>query len=149
MKVTTTRFGEIEVDESLLLKFMLPIIGYNNLKSFVLIDHNEDSCSKWLQSAENPEIAFPVTMASYFEIDYVFNIPDESAEKIGLENADNLIVFNIATIPSNNPQGTTINLRAPVIVNTLNMQAMQIILPDESLKIRHSIFDKSSEAVAK
>lgn len=145
MKITTTRFGDVEVDESLLLEFKLPIIGYNNLKKFVLIDHNETSCFKWLQSAESAETAFPVTMASYFDINYVFEIPDENAEKIGLENSDNLIVFNIATIPANNPNNTTINLRAPVIVNTKNMQAMQIILPDETLKIRHSIFEKEPE----
>lgn len=148
MKINTSRFGEVEVDESLLLEFKLPIIGYNNLKKFVLIDHNEDSCFKWLQSVENSELAFPVTMASYFNINYVFEISDENAEKIGLENSDNLIVFNIATIPSSNPQNTTINLRAPVIINTLNMQGMQIILPDESLKIRHPLFENEPELIA-
>lgn len=149
MKITTTRFGEVEVNERLLFDFELPIIGYNNLKKYVLIEHDEESCFKWLQSVDNAEIAFPVTVASYFNIDYVFEISDENAEKIDLKNSEDLLVLNIVSIPANNPQNTTINLRAPIIINTANLLAMQIILPDDSLQIRQPLFKNEPQPAAK
>ena len=149
MKINTTRFGEVEVSEDLLFNFKIPIIGYNNLRKYMLIEHDEDSCFKWLQSIENSEVAFPITVASYFNIDYVFEIADEYAEKIDLTNSEDLLVMNIVSIPSNNPQGTTINLRAPIIINTQNLNAMQIILADDSLQIRHPLFKSNLQPITK
>ncbi len=140
MKINTTRFGEVEVVEELVFDFESPIIGFNELKKYMLIEHDENSCFKWLQALDDPEIAFPVTSVHYFGIEYNFEIPDEDAEKIGLEKAEDLIVLNIASIPHNNPKGTTINLKAPIIVNATNLKSMQIILPDDKLKIKHPIF---------
>lgn len=140
MKINTTRFGEVEVNENLIFNFVSPIIGYNELKKYALIEHDENSCFKWLQSMENPEVAFPVTSAGYFNIEYNFEIQDEEAAIIDLKSVEDLIVLNIASIPNNNPKGTTINLRAPIITNISNLKSMQIILSDETLNIRHPIF---------
>lgn len=144
MNINTTRFGEVEIVESLVFNFESPIIGYNELKRYMLIEHDENSCFKWLQSLDSPEVAFPVTSAGYFNIEYNFEIQDEDAEKIGLTNADDLIVLNIASIPANNPKGSTINLKAPIITNISNLKSMQIILPDEKLKIKHPIFEQET-----
>lgn len=144
MKINTTRFGEVEIVESLIFNFESPIIGYNELTKYMLIEHDEKSCFKWLQSTENPEIAFPVTSAGYFNIEYNFEIQDEDADKIGLTKAEDLIVLNIASIPSENPKATTINLKAPIITNISNLKSMQIILPDEKLKIKHPIFEQET-----
>lgn len=144
MNITTSRFGEIEIDESLLIDFKMPIIGYNNLKKYILIEHDENSCFKWLQSVENSEIAFPVTLTTYFNIDYVFEISDDNAEKIGLNSSEDLLVLNLASIPQANPKEATINLRAPVVVNTANLYAMQIILSDDSLPIKYPLFKKDA-----
>ena len=140
MKINTKRFGEVEVVDELVFDFENPIIGFNELKKFMLIEHDENSCFKWLQSLDDPEVAFPVTAAAYFGIDYNFEIPDEDAEKIGLTKAEDLIVLNIANIPPNNPRGTTINLKAPIITNATTLKSMQIILQDDKLKIKHPIF---------
>lgn len=144
MKINTTRFGEVEVVESLVFNFESPIIGYNELKRYMLIEHDENSCFKWLQSLDMPEIAFPVTSTGYFNIEYNFEIQDQDAEKLELKNAEDLIVLNIASIPANNPKATTINLKAPIITNITNLKSMQIILPDEKLKIKHPIFEQEN-----
>ena len=140
MKITTTRFGEINVAEELVFTFESPIIGYDELSKFLLIEHDEKSCFKWLQSTEAGEVAFPVTSTTYFNIEYNIDISDEDAEKIGLTSAESLIVLNIATIPHNRPQSTTVNLKAPIIMNIENRKAMQVILPDDRYKIRHPLF---------
>ena len=122
-KIKTTRFGEVEVDNSLLFNFVSPIIGYNDKKSFILIDYRPDSPFKWLQSMEDMDLAFPVTLCSYFNIDYQFELSDEDAKTLGVK-------------------GATINLLAPIVINTNNNNAMQVILKDSKLPVRHPLFEK-------
>ncbi len=150
MKINTTRFGEVEVIEELVFDFESPIIGFNELKKYMLIEHDENSCFKWLQSIEDPEIAFPVTSTAYFGIDYSFEIQDEEAETLGIKSTEDLLVLNIASIPTGNPKNTTINLKAPIITNAKTLKSMQIILQDDKLKIKHPIFvQQPSEKPAK
>ena len=43
MNITTTRFGEIEVNDDAIFTFLMPMIGYEEEDKFVIIDHGEDS----------------------------------------------------------------------------------------------------------
>ena len=91
------------------------------------------------------ELAFPVTLCSFFGIDYQFDIPDEEAEKLGIETADDVFVCNIANIPSSNPEGATINMVAPIIMNITNKKAMQIVLKNTNFEVRYKLFEKNTE----
>ena len=143
-KINTTRFGEVEVDNSLLFNFVSPIIGYNDKKQYTLIDYRPDSPFKWLQSMEDMDLAFPVTLCSYFNIDYQFEIPTDKAEKIDLNSVESLISLNIVTIPVNNPKKATINLLAPIIINATNMQGMQLILSNSNYPVKHPLFKEET-----
>ena len=58
MKVKTTRFGELELDESRIISFTEGILGFPNYKKFVLLDRDNNSPFVWLQSVETEELAF-------------------------------------------------------------------------------------------
>ena len=58
IKVKTTRFSEIEVDEKDVIELPSGLIGFPELKSYVLLDHDKDSPFKWLQSLDDGAIAF-------------------------------------------------------------------------------------------
>lgn len=140
MKINTSRFGEVEVDESLIFDFIEPILGYEHLSKFVLLDHSPDSPFKWLQSVEDPEVAFPITFPAFFGIDYQFVIPEEKAKKLELVNADNLLSFNISCIPQGNPQNATVNLVGPIVVNMDNKKSMQLVLTNVNFSTKHKLF---------
>ena len=142
--INTAKFGELNVDKNNIFNFVCPIIGFNDLKQYTIVDYKPDSPFKWLQSMENMELAFPVTLCSFFGIDYKFDIPDEEAEKLGIENADDVFVCNIANIPSSNPQGATINMLAPIVINLQNKKAMQIVLKNTNFEVRHKLFDSEA-----
>ena len=73
MNITTTRFGEIEVEEESIFTFVMPMIGYEDEDKFIIINHGEDSPFKWMQSVKTPELAFVTTSAMYFEFDYIID----------------------------------------------------------------------------
>lgn len=140
MRINTEKFGEIEVNENLIFDFVEPIIGYENLTKYVLVEHSENSAFKWLQSIEDETLAFPVSTPAYFDIDYQFEIPTEVAEKIDLKSVESLISLNIVTIPQGQPKNATINLLAPIIINATNKQGMQLILSNSNYPVRQTIF---------
>ena len=145
MQITTTRFGEVEIDENLIFTFVQPIIGYDKLSRYVLIEHNENSAFKWLQSVDEPSLAFPVTSPAFFNIDYQFEIPTETAEQIELTSVDSLISLNVVTIPQGKPQKATINLLAPIIINANNKQGMQMILSNSNYPVKYSLFGNKAD----
>ena len=143
IKINTAKFGEMEINKNAVFEFVSPIIGFKELKEYTLIDHRPDSPFKWLQSMEDMELAFPITLCSFFGIDYQFDIPDEEAQKLEIETADDVFVCNIVNIPPSDPKGATVNMVAPIIVNLANKKAMQIILKNSNFEIRHKLFNDS------
>ena len=143
--INTTKFGEIEISKDSVFEFVAPIIGFNELKSYALVDYKPDSPFKWLQSLDDMDLAFPITLCSFFGIDYQFDIPDEEAQMLDITSGDDVFVCNIANIPQSNPQGATINMLAPIIINIVNKKAMQIILKNTEFEVRHKLFNKESD----
>ena len=142
MKINTARFGEIDIDETRIFDFALPIIGFNELKKFIILDINQESMFKWLQSVENPDLAFPIVSVFSMNADYSVDIPDNVVEKLKITTAESVLVMNIASIPQDNPQGTTLNLLAPLIFNLDEQLAGQVILSGSGYDISFPLFKK-------
>ena len=142
--VETTKFGKIDVEEGSIFNFVAPIIGFPNDKRFTIVDYKNDSPFKWLQSLDDPDLAFPVTLCSFFGIDYQFDIDDESEKMLEIESAEDIFVCNIANIPSSNPKDATINMLAPVVVNLVNKKAMQIVLKNSKFEVRYKLFKEEN-----
>lgn len=140
MKLNTARFGEIEIDDNRVFEFILPIIGFDNLKKFVILDPNKETIFKWLQSIEDPALAFPIISVATLNYDYTIDLPDNVVEKLGITSAESLLVMNITSIPQDNPKGTTINLLAPLIFNIDNQHAGQVVLSGSGYDISFPMF---------
>ena len=142
MKINTSRFGEIELNENLVFNFIEPILGYEHLKKYALIDNDSESPFKWLQSLENGDVAFPISFPAFFGINYEFVIPEDKSKKLELKGPENLITFNIVCIPEGRVQDTTINLAGPIVINAKNKNGMQLVLNNAKYNVKHRLFDK-------
>ena len=140
MKINTLRFGEIEIEESRIFQFIMPIIGFNELKSYVILDSNSDGLFKWLQSIEDPALAFPIVSVFSMDMDYTIDLPDNVVDILKITNTESLLVMNVASIPQDNPRGTTINLLAPIIFNLDEQIAGQVILSGSGYDISFPLF---------
>jgi flagellar assembly factor FliW len=143
MKINTVRFGEIDIEEDRIFDFKMPIIGFGELRKFIILDTSEDSFFKWLQSTEDPSLAFPIISVYSMNVEYPINLTDEVVEKLGITNIESLLVMNVASIPQDNPQGTTINLLAPLVFNLEKKIAGQVILSGSGYDISFPLFKKA------
>ena len=100
MKINTTRFGELEIDENRIFDFELPIIGFNEFTKFIMLDLSKDKFFKWLQSVEEPSLAFPVVSVFSLGVDYSIDLPDDVVEKLQIENVESLKSDNFHLVVS-------------------------------------------------
>ncbi len=142
MIINTLKFGEIEVEDSRVFEFVLPIIGFDDLKKFIIVEPNKETLFKWLQSVEEPSLAFPIISVAALDYDYSIDLSDSVINSLGITNAESLLVMNITSIPQDNPRGTTINLLAPLIFNLDNQHAGQIVLSGSGYDISYPMFKK-------
>lgn len=140
MNIQTVRFGEIVVEESRIFDFRLPIIGFDELTKYVIVEPNKDTLFKWLQSVEDPTLAFPIISVASLDFDYSVDLNDNVVSELEISNVESVLVMNITSIPQDNPKGTTINLLAPLIFNLDKQTAGQIVLSGSGYSINHPMF---------
>ncbi len=141
IKVKTTRFGDIEIDEKDVIMLPAGIIGFPELKQYVLLDHDQESPFKWLQSLEDSAIAFVMINPLLFKPDYLVEVNEAEVADLAIESEEEAVVSVIITMPSD-PQKMTANLKAPVIFNLKNRRGRQIILNNSEYTTRHNIMEE-------
>ncbi len=100
MNIETKLFGSISVDENKLITFPQGIIGFPDLKDFLLIHDGEGNDSiKWMQSIQEPAFAMPVVDPLSIIPDYNPDIEDELLKPLGNITQENMIVLVTITVP--------------------------------------------------
>lgn len=146
MIIETSRFGRVELKTEDLLTFAEGLLGFSDLRKFVLLDDPSDDIFAWLQSCESPAIAFPVLEPELFAPAYKVNLTKGDLDALKLPTADQARYFTIVTIPED-PTQMTANLKAPIIMNVNTRLARQCVLQDNNLAIREPIFTKLQQRV--
>ena len=143
MVVKTKIFGEIEVDESRFITFEDGILGFPDLKRFMLIHDEESSGAQlisWMQSIDEPAFAMPVLDPLKVCSNYNPEVEDELLISLGDVQGEDILVLTTVTVPPE-IEKMTANLRAPFIINANNLKACQIILEDEKYLIKYPIYE--------
>lgn len=141
MTITTKLFGEIEVDEDKKITFSQGIIGFPDIKDFLLIHDSESNGSiRWMQSIQEPAFAMPVMDPLVVKSDYNPCIEDELLKPLGDVKEENTLVLVTLTVP-HEVENMTVNLKAPIIINGENRQAAQLIIDDEQYSVKYPIYE--------
>ncbi len=146
-KINTKPFGEIEVDPSQELTFQNGLFGFENNKKFYLLE-NPKSPFVWLQSSEDPSLAFIMIHPLQFKADYQLNIAKNDLKDIGIEEKNKtkeLLDFVIVTIPEN-PSEMTANLQGPVIININKKLGKQAITLNENHPVKCLMLDEMKDS---
>ncbi len=138
MKIATTRFGEITIADDKIIEMKGEILGFEHLKKFIMLVHDEKTPFLWFQSVEDGATAFVVVNPQLIKADYEPVVSDEDAAGLEIKEGADVVLMSIVTIRSN-PLAVTANLRAPLVINARKMLAKQIVLDDPDLPIRYDI----------
>jgi len=138
MKIKTSRFGEIEIDKDSIVTMPDGMLGFSEIKQYVLVKHDEKSPFIWYQAVEEPGLAFVITDPFAFFPDYEVGLTQEDLDALDCHDTRDLAVFVVVVIPENAEQMTA-NLRGPIVINTANRIARQVVLTDERYSPNQSL----------
>jgi flagellar assembly factor FliW len=141
-RLLTTRFGTIEIDDEIVITLPEGLIGFEACRQFIVIQDESPSAFRWLQSLDEPSVAFPVVEPNDIRPDYAPTVSDADAKLLELAADTPTLVFAIVTIPKHNPRGMTANLLGPLVVNAFTRVGKQCIVQDEEYGTRHLIVDE-------
>ena len=144
MEIETTRFGQVDVEESQFLLFPEGLLGFGEIRRFALIDHPGPLNLQWLQAIEVPELAFVVLDPILFKPDYFVQVRPDDLAKIQLEDIERGRVLVILVVPRD-PQKITANLQGPLVINPEKGLALQIVLPHDRYSTQHPVFGEETE----
>lgn len=147
MKIKTTRFGEIEVNQQDIIRFKEGILGFEQYKNFTIVDPNDTTLIMWMQCIDAPQIAFPVIEPQIFKADYCPILMPTDMNAIELLQPADSKVYTILTIPADFTQMNA-NLKAPIVINLKKNIAKQIVLQDNKLTVKHEMYRDLKRAIS-
>lgn len=141
MRLNTAHFGEIEIDDGKVITFEEGVPGFDDVKKYVILS-NEDETSpfSWLQSIDEPRLAFVVANPFLIMKDYDIEIKDEVLDKLSIQQAEDTLVYCVIVVPEDMTK-ISVNLKAPIIINAKNNKGIQIILDTDRYTVRHYILE--------
>jgi len=143
MIIETRVFGEVDIDPGKIIHFESGIIGFPDLQDFALIHDSEQGNNagiRWMQSIDEPGFALPVMDPLIVAEDYNPEVDDEILKPIGKIDPEEILVLVTVTVPKDLKK-MSVNLRAPIVINVTERKAVQIILEDDSYKVKFPIYD--------
>ncbi|WWR16322.1 flagellar assembly protein FliW [Lachnospiraceae bacterium JLR.KK008] len=143
MRINTKIFGEVEIDDDKIIRFVNGIVGFPELKEFALMHDAEKpggSSVRWLQSLQEPAFAMPVMDPLLVMPDYNPEVEDEILKPIGELDGEQMLVLVTLTVPSDIKK-MSVNLKAPIVVHTESRKACQVIVDDEKYSVKYPIYE--------
>lgn len=141
IKFESARFGTLEVPASSIITIVGGIIGFPDLTKYTLLEYT--SPFSWLHCTERPELAFVVVNAAEFGDEYIFPLPVGDAD-LDLKETDEVAIINLVSVRPD-PTMTTVNLKAPLVVNLRNMRGVQVVLDDPRFPVRMPLYVKDEK----
>ena len=141
MKYLTSRFGEIGFEEKDILFLPKGILGFSQLSKYVIIEKSEYDPFKWLQSVEDPDVAFVIVDPTLLFPNYKLEVHEKELEELNFQQMKDLITYVIVTVPSD-PSQMSADLLGPVVINSKKRMAKQAVMPNSPYTTKHYILDE-------
>lgn len=138
MKITTSRFGQIDISDDKVITLPDGMPGFAETR-FTLINPEKHAPFCWLQSLGNPDLAFVVVDARETFPDYAVSLTSEEYERLALDENTEVVVLLVVTLAAD-PAAVTVNLQGPIVLNPERMLAKQIVLEGSRFPTKHPLF---------
>lgn len=142
--ILKTKFhGEVNYKKEDIITFNKGILGFEDMKEYILFPLQSNDTFKVLHSINNEDIGFIVV--SPFDIckSYEFELNKSQESELEVKTSQDVMVYSIVTV-SHKLSDITVNLRAPIIINCNKNLGKQIVLNDEKYKVKTPIIEEKN-----
>ncbi len=134
--VESARLGQLEMDEAAIIELPAGIMGFPDLHRYALIAADGDGLYSWLQSLDDPTLAFLAVVPAPFFPDYAPVISDEDCRRLELLDPSEAQLLCLVTVEAGS---VSANLLGPIVLNVTTRTARQVVVADSRLTTREPI----------
>ena len=142
MIVNSVRFGQLEVPDDKIITMEKPILGFEQVCRYCLVEVDEIRPFLWLQAVDEPALAFLVVNPLAFYPNYKIEVNSKEIGDLDIVRASSVETYAIVTVPED-PKEMSVNLQGPILINTENGRAKQLVLVNSDYQVRHILLDCS------
>lgn len=146
MTIITRQFGSIDYAEEAVITFPEGLLGFERMHRFLLIDQPEVEPLRWLQSLDEPQIAFTVIEPELVFPDFKVHLTASDREGLGLAAGVEPRLLVLVTVPKD-PADMTANLMGPLVLHPQNRLGRQLVLHDSPHGTRERLIPGAASAV--
>ena len=137
MNIQTAFLGEVSIEETQIVNFEHGLPGFEEENQFIMIPLEDSSVYQVLQSIKTQQIAF-ITVNPFAFTNYSFDLDESTVHSLGIKSEEDVAILSIVTVKE--PfSDSTLNLKAPIVINTKSQKAKQTILENAEFPLRHPI----------
>lgn len=123
-------FSNLVYSKDDIISFPAGIPGFEQNKQFVLIRIPDYLPFEWLVCVDGSKLRFAIINPLLFKPDYEPKITKVQLDDLGINKAEDVLVYSIITIRENFSESTA-NLAGPIVINKTKRIGKQIIIDDE------------------
>jgi flagellar assembly factor FliW len=128
MRITTSRFGRIEVDAGDILRFPSGLPGLEDCREWALLADASNDALGWLQSTNRGDVALAVVSPRRFVPDYQVRIPRSELSPLAISD---MRQAQVVVVVGTNGKSLTLNLKAPIVINLETRTGRQVVASGE------------------
>ncbi|MCR4321573.1 MAG: flagellar assembly protein FliW [Candidatus Brocadiaceae bacterium] len=130
VNLSTNNFGNLNIEKENIITLEQGLLGFEELKQFVIVAIEECLPFEWLVSVEDPVVAFPILNPTLFFSDYNPSLPKDDLALLDIKKEKDVETFCIVTL-GEKPENVTLNLKGPILINMKNKMGKQIVLTED------------------
>lgn len=145
MEINAKYFGQVSYEENEAIHIPNGLIGFEAYTEYLPIPfHEENDSLISLQCLQDEALSFILMNPFGLLADYSPSLSWEDLKALGTESAEDLSYYVICVMRDSVAE-STVNLKAPLVVNARSRQARQVILDQAEYTFRHVLGEMIKE----
>lgn len=140
MIVDTQKFGQLDVPDNKIITMEKPVLGFENVCRYCLVEVDEIKPFLWLQAVDEQSLTFLVVNPLAFFPDYRIEINSKELGDLKINRVESVETYVIVTVPEKTAD-MSVNLQGPILINTENGRGKQLVLVNSDYKVRHRLVE--------
>jgi flagellar assembly factor FliW len=124
MRITTSRFGRIDIDAGDVIRFPSGLPGLEDCREWALLADASNEALGWLQCTTRAEVALAVVSPRRFVPDYQVRIPRSELTPLALADVRQA---QVVVVVGKTDTTLTLNLKAPIVINLEARTGRQVV----------------------
>lgn len=140
MNIEAKYFGTVSYNKDDIIEIINGLFGFEEYSQYLCIPFQEDDGAMLsLQSLDDENLSFILMNPFSLISDYTVTLNAQDKKDLGADDNDSNIAYYVICVIRDSVASSTVNLKAPLAINSTTNKAKQIMLENTPYTFRHEL----------